>query len=631
MEIVTWPCRRVTGSKLSAKRVWATVARGIFHRRDTKTQRNTEIEGEDQIVIRRLGHQGFRVYNAAGACFVCLCVSLCLYVSVVKNSLLGATQPSDGTIIRFRDIAAQAGVDFILNNSQTPEKYQIETMIAGVAVFDYNNDGLPDIYLCNGAQIPGLQKTQEKYFNRLYANQGGLTFRDVTRKAGVSGAGFSMGVAAADYDNDGWADLYVTGVNRNILYKNRGDGTFEDVTQRAGVAGELKDYGKTWAVGAGWFDYDNDGDLDLFVVNYCGWKLETDPYCGVNKPGYRIYCHPKHYPPLPNMLYRNNGDGSFTDVSSESKIGRHPGKGMGVAFADYDADGFLDIFVANDAYRNFLFRNNGNGTFDEVGLQAGVAYIDEGIVVSGMGVDFQDYDGDGRPDLFVTALSDETFPLFRNIGNGMFSDERYPAGLGFQTLAWSGWSTGMVDFDNDGWLDLFIAGGHVQTNEELYSSRTSRQPNRLFRNLGTGSFRDVSEQCGEDFQQLGLHRGAAFGDMDNDGRIDAVVTRLNEKVEVLHNETQTTGHWLILELEGVQSNRDGLGAKVTLTLESGRTLVRHSTTAVGYGSSSDKRIHFGLGAETGVKSLEILWPEGARQLLTHPPIDRILHVRQSAG
>lgn len=541
----------------------------------------------------------------------------------------GEVFTSDAGAIRFRDIAEESGIQFMLHNSETPEKHQIETMIAGAALFDYNNDGLLDIYLCNGAQIPQLQKTGAKYFNRLYENKGDLRFEDATVKAGVSGAGFSMGAAAADYDNDGWVDLYVTGVNKNILYRNRGAGIFEDVTSNAGVTATSKDHGKVWSVGAGWFDYDNDGDLDLLVVNYCGWKLEDEPYCGMKEPGYRIYCHPKHYPPLPNLLYRNDGAGKFTDVSTESGIDAHLGKGMGVAFADFDADGFLDIFIANDSYRNFLFRNNGGATFDEIGLQAGVAYVDEGVAVSGMGVDFRDYDGDGWPDIFVTALSDETFPLFRNLGNGMFRDERYSSGLGTQTMAWSGWSTGMVDFDNDGWLDLFVAGGHVQSNEELYSGRASKQPNRLFRNLGKGAFQDISQHCGEAFQQAALHRGAAFGDLDNDGRIDAVVTRLNERVEVLHNESTQTGHWLTLELEGVRANREGLGAKVTATLESGRSLVRHATTAVGYAGSSDSRIHMGLGKETGMRSVEIVWPGGKRQVLNQVPIDRVVRVTES--
>ena len=301
---------------------------------------------------------------------------------------------------------------------------------------------------------------------------------------------------------------------------------------------------------------------------------------------------------------------------------------MGLAFADYDSDGWPDAFVSNDAWRNFLFRNRGDGTFEETGLRAGVAYVDAGRPVSGMGADFKDYDGDGRPDIFMTALSNETFPLFRNEGNGMFREETFASRLGGQSLAWGGWSTGMVDLDNDGFLDLFVAGGHVQPNEELYSSRSSRQSNRVFRNLGDGTFRDVTRACGADFQQLGLHRGAAFGDLDDDGRVDAVVTRLNEPVEVFLNRTEPSGHYLLVKLVGTRGNRDGLGASVRLVLGSGRSLVRHASSAVGYGGSSDKRVHFGLGGEDRIERLEVTWPSGRRQVLENPKADQVLEVRE---
>ena len=530
--------------------------------------------------------------------------------------------------IQFTDISGRAGVRHVVRNSETPERYQIEPMIAGVALLDYDDDGLLDIYLCNGARIPELEKADESFWNRLYRNRGDLTFEDVTEAAGVAGAGFSMGAAAGDYDNDGRVDLYVTGVNRNTLYRNRGDGTFEDVTARAGVEGDLAGYGKAWAVGAGWLDYDNDGDLDLFVVDYCVWSIDKDHRCGAPKPGYRVYCHPDLYDPLPNILYRNDGDGTFSDVSGASGIGAHWGKGMGLAFADYDADGWLDVFVSNDAWRNFLFRNRGDGSFEETGLYAGVGYIDAGRPVSGMGADFRDYDGDGRPDISMTALSNETFPLFRNEGNGMFRDRTFASRLGGQTLAWGGWGVGLVDLDNDGFLDLFTAGGHVQANEELYSSRASRQSNRVFRNLGDGTFLDVTNGAGDDFQQAGLHRGAAFGDLDNDGRMDAVVTRLNEPVEVFHNRTEPSGHFLLVRLVGTHANRDGLGASLQLILPSGRVLVRHATTAVGYGGSSDRRIHFGLGDEDLIDRLEVSWPGGLRQVLEDVPVDRVLVIRE---
>ena len=533
--------------------------------------------------------------------------------------------------IRFEDVAGRAGVRHVVRNSETPQRYQIEPMIAGVALLDYDNDGRLDVFFCNGAAIPSLEKSDGSFSNRLYRNGPGLVFEDVTARAGVAGAGYSMGAAAGDYDNDDWTDLYVTGVNRNILYRNRGDGTFHDVTASAGVTGEIPARGKAWSVGAGWFDYDRDGDLDLFVVNYCVWSIGKDKVCGAPMEGYRTYCHPDEYDPLPNMLYRNDGNGTFADVSAGSGIGAHLGKGMGLAFADYDSDGWLDAFVSNDAWRNLLFRNRRDGTFEETGLSAGVAYIDAGRPVSGMGADFGDYDNDGRPDIFMSALSNETFPLFRNEGSGMFRDETFASRVGGQSLPWGGWSMGMVDFDNDGFLDLFVAGGHVQTNEELYSSRSSRQTNRVFRNLGDGTFRDVTRECGADFQQLGLHRGAAFGDLNDDGRIDAVVTRLNEPVEVFLNRTEPSGHYLLVRLVGTRANRDGLGATLRLALPSGRLLVRHATSAVGYGGSSDTRVHFGLGGENRIEKLEITWPSGRLQVLENVTVDRILEIREPAA
>jgi hypothetical protein len=531
------------------------------------------------------------------------------------------------THFRFKDIAQESGVRFIVNNSETESKYQVEPMIAGVALFDFNNDGLLDIFICNGAEIPSLEKTNPSYYNRLYRNMGGMRFKDVTDEAGVRGAGYSMGAAAGDYNNDGLIDLYVTGVNRNFLYRNMGDGTFSDVTGKTGVEAMIKGHGKAWSVGAGWLDYDNDGDLDLFVVNYCVWSIDKDSRCGAVKPGYRTYCHPKMYAPLPNILYRNNGDETFTDLSNETGVGQYAGKGMGISVADFDLDGDQDVFISNDAWRNFLFNNLGNGTFEEVGMNAGVAYIDSGRPVSGMGSDAGDYDGDGLIDIFMTALSNETFPLYQNLGNWLFRDERFPSGLGIHTLPWGGWSTGMVDFDNDGDLDLFIAGGHVQTNEELYSNRASRQQNRLYENLGTGTFKDVTEDT-PGLETIGLHRGAAFGDLDNDGRIDAVVTRLNEPLKVLHNQSALDGSSLSVELRGTKSNRFGVGALLMMTLNDGTQILRHTKTAVGYGGSSDHRVHFGLGKRKPV-SLTIDWPGGSKQVVSEFGSGNFLTITES--
>jgi tetratricopeptide (TPR) repeat protein len=491
----------------------------------------------------------------------------------------------------------------IVKNGAVGEKHQIETMIAGIGILDYDNDGWPDIYVANGAIIPSLQKRDASFLNRLFRNNRDGTFSDVTTAAGVGGEGYSVGVAVADYDNDGCVDLFVTGVRSNTLYHSRCNGSFEDVTARAGLAGN-----GGWTVAAGWFDYDNDGLLDLFVVRYVDWDPSQEPYCGVDKPGYRTYCHPSQYRPLANALYHNQGDGTFRDVSGESGIAAHPGKGMGVAFGDYDLDGHLDVFVANDTVPNFLFHNEGNGTFREVALEASVAYNDDGRALSSMGADFRDYDNDGREDLLITALSNETFPLFRNLGGGKFINLTAPTGIAAASLPLSGWSAGLFDLNNDGFKDAFVAAGHVMDNAELVSSRSSRQPNLIFLNQGDGTFRSQLLP-GE-----ALHRGAAFADFDRDGRVDVVVTRLNESPLLLRNVTTRSGNWITLRLVGRRSNRDGIGARVHIVTAAGEQWNR-VTTAVGYGCSSDRTVHFGLGNESQLKSLEIEWPSGSKQRL----------------
>jgi Tfp pilus assembly protein PilF len=504
----------------------------------------------------------------------------------------------------------------VVKNGASGEQHQIEAMLAGVAVFDYDNDGWPDIFVANGGAIPSLRKTDSSYSNRLFRNNRDGTFTDVTVRAGVAGGDYAMGVAAADYDNDGSVDLFVTGVRSNTLYRNRGDGTFEDVTRRAGVASDGR-----WAVAAGWFDYDNDGRLDLFLVRYVAWDPKTEPYCGEFKPGHRTYCHPKFYEALPNTLYHNEGGGRFRDVSGESGIGSHRGKGMGVAFGDYDGDGNLDIFVANDTMPNFLFRNNGNGTFTERGLAAGVAYNPDGGASSSMGVDFRDYDNDGREDLFVTVLTNERFLLFRNIG-GEFSDTSGSSRIASSSLPWTGWGAGMFDLNNDGLKDLFSANGNVNDNADRISSRKSRQSNVVFLNRGDGVF-DAQTLAGE-----ALHRGAAFGDFDRDGRVDTVVTRLNEAPLVLYNRTPAAGHWIGFHLIGTRSNRDAIGARIRVTTPRGQQCNR-ITTSVGYAGSSDRVVHFGLGDDTKVTSLEIEWPSGIRQVLRDVRVDRYLTIEES--
>jgi len=507
-------------------------------------------------------------------------------------------------------------LDMIVNNGAAGRKYLVETMIAGIALFDYDNDGWPDIFIANGASLPGLEKTDAGFGNRLFHNNRDGTFTDVTAKAGLAGRGYSMGVAAADYDNDGWVDLFVSGVRSNTLYRNRGDGTFEDVTARAGVGGD-----GSWSVAAAWLDYDNDGWLDLFVVRYLAWDPERELRCGIQRPGMRGYCHPQHFQPLANALYHNQGDGTFRDVSIESGIAEHPGKGMGIAIGDYDLDGRIDIFVANDTVPNFLFHNEGSGKFREVGTPTWIAYNGDGRALSSMGADFRDYDNDGREDIFVTALSNETFPLFRNLPEGGFIDLSIPSGIAAGSIPWSGWSTGVFDFNNDGLKDVFTANGNVIDNAEFISSRKSRQPNTVFINRGDGTFRM------EILPGVAFHRGAAFGDLDRDGRIDVALTRLNESPIVFKNVTDQAGHWIQLRLVGRKSNRDGIGAWVHVVAESGEQWNR-VTTSVGYGCSSDRLVHFGLGKDSVIKTIEIDWPSGIKQRLEDIRADRFLTIEE---
>ncbi|MGO9242685.1 MAG: CRTAC1 family protein [Bryobacteraceae bacterium] len=538
--------------------------------------------------------------------------------------LLAATTSST---IRFEDTAAQAGLNFIANNSATPQKHQIETMLAGVAVLDYDGDGRLDVYFVNGAAIPSLRKDGEKYSNRLFHNNGDGTFTDVTARAGVAGVGYGMGVAVGDYDNDGKPDIFLANVGPNQLLHNNGDGTFTDVTARAGLSGALLDGKKMWSVAAGWFDYNNDGLLDLWVVNYCKWGLDQDPYCAIE--GTRTYCDPRLYGPLHNTLYRNNGDGTFTDVSEETGIAKHFGKGMGVSFADYDGDGYMDVFVANDTMPNFLFHNLHGKAFEEVGVQAGVAYADDGSELSGMGSDFRDVNNDGLPDIWHTAVGHETFPLFLNHGRGQFFDSTAISRLGRLTRDMSGWGNGIMDFDNDGWKDLFVARSDVNDNgTEPGMGRQHHEPCTVFRNLGNGRFEDVSADAGPSFQIPAAHRGVAFGDLDNDGRIDAVVTVLNGPARLLRNVSQNSNHWVLLRLAGTKSNRMGIGAQIKITTDDGAIQYNQVTTSVGYAGSSDSRVHFGLGAARRIAEIEIRWPSGIRQVLNDVPADRIVTIEE---
>jgi hypothetical protein len=507
-----------------------------------------------------------------------------------------------------------------LKNGEAGQFHQIELMGGGVAVLDYNNDGCMDIFFTNGAAIPSLKKTSPEFSNRLFRNNCDMTFTDVTVEAGLAGEGYSMAVAAADFDNDGFTDLFVAGVDRNILYRNLGNGHFIDITVKAGVSGGQP---KPWSVSSGWLDYDNDGWLDLFVTNYVAWDPHKEPRCGT--PDQQFYCHPNQYRGLANQLFHNNHDGTFTDVSAKSGIGAHIGKGMGVAFADMDGDGFTDIFVANDSVRNFLFHNQGDGTFREIGLEAGVAFRDDGVPIAGMGTDWRDINNDGHPDIVVAGMINDGFLLFRNLGGSHgFEDDSERTGLLMGTRQFTGWGLGMYDFDNDGWKDMFFALAHF-TQLGHYLGRDAALSNRVFRNEG-GHFVDVSASAGSDFQRAALNRGVAFADFDNDGRIDAIVTCMNGPAKLFHNVSKGGSHWLAVRLQGVKSNRQGLGATIRIVLADGRTLYNHSTTAVGYGSSSEPQVRFGLGSNARVARLEIHWPGGTTQELHDVAVDRVVEV-----
>ncbi len=516
------------------------------------------------------------------------------------------------------------GLEFVTNPGTTPKKHQPETMVAGVALLDYDNDGLLDIYVVNGASMPSLEKSDESFYNRLFRNRGDGSFEDVTDKAGLRGYGYNLGVAVGDYDNDGFEDIFVAGLRSNILYHNNGNGTFTDVTGKAGLSASDPEFGPLWAVSGAWIDYDHDGWLDLFVSNYCIWDPAAEPACPVGN--LNDYCHPRLYKGLPDSLFHNNHDGTFTDVSAASGVRKSIGKGMGVTVADFDGDGWEDIFEANDTLPGSYFHNQHNGTFLEMAAQAFVAYTDRGVAVSGMGVDARDVDNDGRPDIFETALVGETMPFYRNMGKNLFQDQTYVSGLASMSSNKSGWSNGIYDFNNDGWKDLFAACGDVMDPGGYFAARVPLA-NAVFINLKNGKFADGTATAGPAFERKAVHRGAAFGDLDNDGRIDVVVSALNGPLELWRNVSPAPNHWLLVKLIGTRSNLDGMGARIKLVTASGDQY-NHVSTAVGYGCASDRRVHFGLGRDAMVKALQITWPGGAVQTLTNIKADQILTVKE---
>ncbi len=537
-------------------------------------------------------------------------------------------QAPGSNTIRFEDITGKSGLHFITDSCPTPNKNQPETMVGGVGLIDYDNDGYLDIFFINGAAIPSLKKDSPKYYNRLFHNNGDGTFTDVTEKAGLAGDGYDMGVAVGDFDNDGWPDIFVASVTKNRLYRNNHDGTFTDVTDKAGVGMPMYKGEKMWSAAAGWVDYDNDGKLDLFVSNYCTWHVNEDPVC-MGGGRERAYCHPKFYEPLPCTLYHNNGDGTFTDVSEETGISKTLCKGMGIGFNDYDGDGYIDIFVANDNMPNALFHNLKGKAFEEVALDSGVAFAGTGKAVSGMGAEFRDLDNDGLPDVWHTATELETFPLFRNIGNGMFVDLTGKSGLARYTLEMSGWSNGAADFDNDGLKDLLVARGNVLDNIADFSERTYGEPLSVFRNLGNMKFENVSAETGSALQVPLPYRGCVIGDLFNSGHMDIVVTALNSPARILRNVTSNANNWIKFQLVGTKSNRMAIGALLKVTTDDGSTQYDVVSTSAGYQASRDQRAHFGLGPFKTVKLVEIRWPSGMRQVLKDLPANQIHRIEES--
>lgn len=544
------------------------------------------------------------------AALACLCL---LTTSSAQTGPGTAAPPS------FERVPGAGGIAFVLDNGATADKRVIETMPGGLAVFDADGDGFVDVFLANGVDPVTGSKSDPRYWNRLYRNAGDGTFTDVTERAGLRGSGYAMGAAAGDFDNDGHIDLFVPGVGTHTLYRNQGDGTFEDVTRAAGITPPV------WSVAAAWVDVDNDGRLDLLVVNYLDWAPDKERYCGDRARNVRVYCHPRHYTGLPNTLYRNRGDGTFEDISAVSGIGRHVGKGMSVAAVDLDEDGWADLVVTNDTLPNFYFRNKGDGTFEEFGLMGGLALPGFGRPVSSMGLDARDLTNDGRPDVIVTALSGETFPLFVNEGGGLFRDATHQTGLATLTTARSGWGVVIADLDNDGSKDIATANSHVNDEVDKFEASRYRESNTVFMNRN-GRFEDVSGSVGAEFTRVvSAHRGLVAADVDNDGRLDLLTTRLGEGV-VLWRNTSQARRWLRVRLVGTVSNRHGIGAVVRAAGQS-----NVMTSAIGYASSRVEPVHFGLGALETIETVEVVWPSGRVQQLTDVPTNQTIVVTEPAA
>jgi hypothetical protein len=535
-----------------------------------------------------------------------------------------ATEPSPKPA--FTDIRKAAGITFMQDSTQTEEKYYLETMGTGVAWIDYDQDGLMDLYFVQSGATDAY-KPVHPLRSALYHNNGDGTFTDVTEKAHVGGEGhYGQGVAVGDFNNDGFPDLYVTGYGRAILYRNNGDGTFTDVTAQAGVAD-----GGAWSTSAGWFDFDKDGWLDLVVTNYLDWSPKNNIWCGEKARGYRSYCNPNNYTGQKTKLYRNNHDGTFTDVSEKSGVGLPESKGMGVVLADLNNDGWPDIAIANDTWPNFLFQNNHDGTFTDVSLISGLAASEDGRYEAGMGIDATDVDGDGLPDVYITHLDFELNRLYHNNGDGTFTDVTYSSGIGNKAMLLSGVSAKFIDYDNDGWPDILQANGAMVNNIKLYHSLVSyEEPLLMFHNLGKGRFEKVSDSLGPDFNRLVVGRGLATADFFNDGQVGFAVNCRGDYPELMRNNGANGNHWLEVLLIGTKSNRDGIGSLLKLTSE-GVVRVEQAKGGTSYMSASDPRIHFGIGKRSKIDSLVITWPSGQVDKLTNVPVDSIIAVKEGTG
>jgi len=539
-----------------------------------------------------------------------------LTLAVAAGSLLVLSGRAQEPVPLFEDVTAAAGITFVHQSAATPDKFMMETFGSGVAWIDIDNDGFQDLFLVNGA--PGASNT-------LYKNNRNGTFSNVTEQSGTAGTGtkaYKTGVAVGDYDNDGLLDLFVTAYGSDILYRNLGNGKFADVTTTAGVAGGPSE----WSTSAGFFDYDRDGDLDLYVANYVDFRMDENPWCGDRKPGYRMYCNPTIFDGTASRLYRNNGNGTFTDVSKPAGVANPAGKGLGVVFCDYDRDGDQDIYVANDLVRNFLYRNNGEGTFQDVAYAASVGFDINGKPQAGMGVDCGDVDGDGLPELFVTNFSEELNTLYKNHGDGTFEDVTRQIGLGSGFLP-LGFGTKMYDYDNDGDLDIHVTNGHVIDNVKLYTPALSyEQKDLLYENVG-GKFKDVSAQAGGALQNTRVGRGLAVADFDNDGFPDVAISSVGRKAVLLRNRGVSKNNWIEIRAEGTKSNRFGLGATVRVQTP-GALQVREINNAASYESANDIRLHVGVGTARTIPQVEILWPSGIRQVLKDVAVNQILTVKE---